>query len=110
MAMQRCPSCGEDNPEKFRLCGYCGTQLAPAAVPAEDVRKTVTVVFCDLKDSTSLGEKLDSEALREVLNVYFGAMRQALERHAAPSRSTSATPSWRYSDCPSCTRTTRFGR
>jgi class 3 adenylate cyclase len=81
MAMQRCPSCGEDNPEKFRLCGYCGTQLAPAAVPPEDVRKTVTVVFCDLKDSTSLGEKLDSEALREVLNVYFGAMRQALERH-----------------------------
>jgi predicted ATPase/class 3 adenylate cyclase len=81
MAMQRCPNCGEDNPEKFRLCGYCGAQLSPAAVPAEDVRKTVTVVFCDLKDSTSLGEKLDSEALREVLNVYFGAMRQALERH-----------------------------
>ncbi len=81
MAMQRCPSCGEDNPEKFRLCGYCGTQLAPAAVPAEDVRKTVTVVFCDLKDSTKLGEKLDSEALREVLNVYFGAMSQALVRH-----------------------------
>ncbi len=81
MAVQRCPSCGEDNPEKFRLCGYCGAQLAPTAAPAEEVRKTVTVVFCDLKDSTSLGEKLDSEALREVLNVYFGAMSQALVRH-----------------------------
>jgi class 3 adenylate cyclase len=79
--MQRCPSCGEDNPEKFRLCGYCGAQLSRAAVPAEDVRKTVTVLFCDLKDSTKLGEKLDSEALREVLNVYFGAMSQALARH-----------------------------
>ncbi|MCA1569208.1 MAG: zinc-ribbon domain-containing protein [Chloroflexi bacterium] len=26
--MQVCPSCGEENPERFRLCGYCGTVLA----------------------------------------------------------------------------------
>jgi class 3 adenylate cyclase len=39
------------------------------------------VVFCDLKDSTSLGERLDSESLREVLSVYFSAMGQVLERH-----------------------------
>ncbi len=39
------------------------------------------MVFCDLKDSTSLGERLDSESLREVLSVYFSAMRQVLERH-----------------------------
>ena len=45
------------------------------------VRRTVTIVFCDLKGSTDLGEKLDSEALREVLDVYFTAMRAALERH-----------------------------
>src|SRR5215210_4979549 len=25
-----CPSCGEDNPAKFRLCGFCGTSLVPA--------------------------------------------------------------------------------
>jgi hypothetical protein len=25
-----CPSCGEENPAKFRLCGFCGTSLAPA--------------------------------------------------------------------------------
>ncbi len=24
-----CPSCGEENPGKFRLCGFCGTSLAP---------------------------------------------------------------------------------
>src|SRR5215471_13170736 len=78
--MVRCPDCGEENPARFRLCGYCGAQLAPA-VAAEEVRKTVTIVFCDLKGSTSLGEKLDSESLREVLGVYFSAMRQVLERH-----------------------------
>jgi class 3 adenylate cyclase/tetratricopeptide (TPR) repeat protein len=81
--MLRCPNCGEENPEKFRHCGYCGAQLSrPAGTEAaEEVRKTVTVVFCDLKGSTSLGEKLDSESLREVLDVYFSAMRQVLERH-----------------------------
>jgi class 3 adenylate cyclase len=78
--MVRCPDCGEENPAKFRLCGYCGAQLA-RPVAAEEVRKTVTIVFCDLKGSTSLGERLDSESLREVLGVYFGAMSQVLERH-----------------------------
>jgi class 3 adenylate cyclase/tetratricopeptide (TPR) repeat protein len=76
----RCPDCGEENPERFRLCGYCGAQLS-RTVAAEGVRKTVTVVFCDLKGSTSLGEKLDSESLREVLSVYFAAMSRVLERH-----------------------------
>ena len=81
--MLRCPNCGEENPERFRHCGYCGTQLSRpvGAEPAEEVRKTVTVVFCDLKGSTSLGEQLDSESVREVLGVYFSAMRQVLERH-----------------------------
>jgi len=78
--VQRCPNCGEENPDRFRLCGLCGTALAPEAPPEEN-RRTVTVVFSDLKGSTSLGEKLDSEALREVLNIYFAAMRGALERH-----------------------------
>ena len=80
--MLRCPNCGEENPEKFRHCGYCGTQLSRSAgaEAADEVRKTVTVVFCDLKGYTSLGEKLDSESLREVLSVYFAAMRRVLEQ------------------------------
>ena len=77
--MQVCPNCGEENPDRFRLCGFCGTALA-AAAPVE-VRKTVTVVFSDLKGSTDLGEALDSEALREVLGRYFDAMREILEAH-----------------------------
>ncbi len=41
----------------------------------------MTVVFCDLAGSTSLGETLDSEALRQVLTRYFQAMSDALLRH-----------------------------
>ena len=78
--MQICPGCGEENPPRFRLCGYCGTALA-VAVPAQEIRKTVTIVFSDLKGSTDLGERLDSESLREVMNRYFAAMRAELEHH-----------------------------
>jgi class 3 adenylate cyclase/tetratricopeptide (TPR) repeat protein len=45
------------------------------------VRKVVTIVFSDLKGSTAMGEKLDSESLREVMTRYFDAMRAELERH-----------------------------
>jgi class 3 adenylate cyclase len=78
--MQVCPNGGEENPGKFRLCGFCGTSLAPAP-PHMEVRKTVTIVFSDLKGSTNLGEALDSEALREVMTRYFDEMRAVLERH-----------------------------
>jgi class 3 adenylate cyclase/tetratricopeptide (TPR) repeat protein len=78
--MQVCPRCGEENPDRFRLCGMCGESLAPESAPQE-VRKTVTIVFSDLKGSTSLGERLDTESLREVLSRYFTAMQAVLERH-----------------------------
>jgi class 3 adenylate cyclase/tetratricopeptide (TPR) repeat protein len=78
--MTVCPSCGEENPKRFRLCGFCGAELAPGA-PPQEVRKTVTIVFSDLKGSTSLAEKLDSESLRELMTRYFDGMREVLERH-----------------------------
>jgi hypothetical protein len=52
--VQICPNCGEENPDRFRLCGFCGTGLAPD-VPVEEVRRTVSIVFSDLKGSTALG-------------------------------------------------------
>jgi class 3 adenylate cyclase/tetratricopeptide (TPR) repeat protein len=78
--MKICPNCGEENPDKFRLCGFCGAPLVEE-LPAQEVRKTVTIVFSDLKGSTAMGEKLDSEAVREVMSRYFDEMRAALGRH-----------------------------
>jgi class 3 adenylate cyclase len=80
--VQICPNCGEENPDRFPLCGFCGTKLAPE-IAQEEVRKTVSVIFTDLKGSTSLGERLDPEALREVLSRYFNEMKSVLERHGA---------------------------
>ncbi len=59
----------------------CGAQLGAAEVVPQEVRKTVTVVFSDLKGSTPLAERLDTETLRDVLNRYFNTMRAVLERH-----------------------------
>jgi class 3 adenylate cyclase/tetratricopeptide (TPR) repeat protein len=78
--MATCPSCREENPDRFRLCGFCGTPLAPA-LPSQEVRKTVTIVFSDLKGSTVLGETLESESLRDVMTRYFDEMRRVLEEH-----------------------------
>jgi len=45
------------------------------------VRKTVTVLFCDLAGSTELGERLDPESVRAVMAQWYEAMRAPLERH-----------------------------
>jgi class 3 adenylate cyclase len=50
-------------------------------VSAVSTRKTVSILFCDLSDSTALGERLDPEPLRELLGSWYEAMRAALERH-----------------------------
>jgi class 3 adenylate cyclase/tetratricopeptide (TPR) repeat protein len=44
-------------------------------------RKVVTVLFCDLVGSTSLGESTDPEALRARMRRYFEDLRVILERH-----------------------------
>src|SRR2546425_9929669 len=41
----------------------------------------VTVLFCDLTGSTSLGEQQDPEQLRRVLSRYYEEARAVLERH-----------------------------
>src|SRR5207244_6061727 len=51
------------------------------AVWPSDVRKTVTILFCDVTGSTDLSERLDPEALRRVMFRFFDEMREVLERH-----------------------------
>jgi class 3 adenylate cyclase/tetratricopeptide (TPR) repeat protein len=52
------------------------------AVRGEElVRKTVTVLFCDVVGSTSLGESVDPETTRRVMLRYFDETRTVLERH-----------------------------
>jgi class 3 adenylate cyclase/tetratricopeptide (TPR) repeat protein len=44
-------------------------------------RKTVTVLFCDVADSTPLGEQLDPESLQRVMSRWFEQARAVIEHH-----------------------------
>jgi len=77
--MSTCPQCGRENPDGFKFCGSCGAPLV--AAEQREVRKTVTVVFCDVTGSTALGEQLDPESLRRVMGRYFDEMRMVVVAH-----------------------------
>jgi class 3 adenylate cyclase len=78
--MQVCGECGQESQGEFAFCPYCG---APFEVQAEggEQRKTVTVLFCDVTGSTSLGESIDPETLRALLARYFVRMKEIIEAH-----------------------------
>ncbi len=77
--MAVCAQCGRESPDDFVFCPGCGAALA--RVPAREVRKVVTVLFCDLTGSTAIGERTDPEALRALMNRYYDTARAVLERH-----------------------------
>jgi class 3 adenylate cyclase/tetratricopeptide (TPR) repeat protein len=79
--MTTCTHCGEANPGRARFCLACGRSLTVPAGVASGIRKTVTVVFVDLVDSTPLAERLDAESLRLVLGRYYDEVRLLLEQH-----------------------------
>jgi class 3 adenylate cyclase/tetratricopeptide (TPR) repeat protein len=74
-----CVQCGEANPEGFRFCGTCGAPLDAQTRARSEERKLVTVVFADVIGSTALGERLDAEQLKEVMEAWFAAMRGEIE-------------------------------
>ena len=60
-----------------------GPQPAPAPAPnqAEAERRQITIMFCDLADSTSLSNALDPEELRTVLRAFQDSAGRVITRH-----------------------------
>jgi class 3 adenylate cyclase len=94
----RCSICGADNRETAKFCDSCGISLR-SDVP-EIVEKTarsssvtgerrhLTVLFCDLVNSTSIAAQLDPEEWRAILADYHRTVAQVIERfggHVAQS-------------------------
>ena len=75
-----CTRCGEPLPARARFCPACAAPVQHEHELAAS-RRVVTVFFSDVAGSTQLGEQLDAEAVRQVMNRYFGAVSAALERH-----------------------------
>ena len=76
--MQTCASCGHQNPPDARFCNRCAAPLT--AAPPEQL-KTLTILFADVTGSTELGEQLDPEAVRRVMERYFEFARRVITRH-----------------------------
>ncbi len=90
-----CPSCNTPNSPDQKFCGECGTKLSQVTsllkfssprsyTPAhlaekiltsrsaiEGENKQVTVLFCDLADSTGTAQRLGPEGMHNLLNRFF---------------------------------------
>ncbi len=75
-----CPSCQFDNPSVMRFCGGCGQPLAAVPAAAEE-RRHLTVMFCDLVDSTGMAERLDPEEMLDVIQRCQAAARLVVQRY-----------------------------
>src|SRR6266511_3177496 len=78
-AMLICPNCGEESPDRFRFCGYCGSPLVVGSIREE--RRTVTVLFADLVGFTTLSESLDHEDVARIQAAYFDAVGKTVGRY-----------------------------
>lgn len=95
--MSRCPSCDAPVEPSARFCSSCGTRLEPSAPPPAVApeprerpsgthdrlraeRRQLTVMFCDIADSTKLSEQLDPEDLMAVVRRYQATCAQVIER------------------------------
>jgi class 3 adenylate cyclase/ATP/maltotriose-dependent transcriptional regulator MalT len=87
--MLECPVCGAANPRDARFCNACGARIgdgtsgATPRVPREDVgeRRVVTMLFCDVRGSTSMAETLDPEEWTDIMNAAFERLIAPVQRH-----------------------------
>ncbi len=93
-----CLTCGESASPSASFCGKCGSALesdsetpadasgvtaeqpASSAPTAEAERRQLTVLFCDLVDSTRLASQMDAEDWREVVRGYQESVAKCVDR------------------------------
>ena len=76
-----------------------------------EVRKTVTVPFSDVADSTPLGEMLDPESTRAPVTQFFEVVQDVLERHGGTVEKFIGDAVMAVFGVPlPCTRTMRCAR
>jgi class 3 adenylate cyclase/tetratricopeptide (TPR) repeat protein len=91
-----CAGCGAENPAGFRFCGQCGKAiLAKADVVGAEApggagtfgrhdlseHRQLTVLFCDLANSTAISRLLDPEDYGEVIRAFRAVCSEIVAKH-----------------------------
>ena len=103
----KCQSCGKENPPTNKFCYGCGHEFSEVVKEAKSLqldkpqsyipqhladkilaargsiegeRKLLTVLFADIKGSTSIGETLDPEELRSIIEKSFEISMKVIHR------------------------------
>jgi len=77
----RCPVCNFENPEAGKFCSNCGNRLPERRTTGSSERKVVTVLFCDVKGSTAIAEKMDPEEWTEIIQGAFTMLTPPIQRY-----------------------------
>jgi class 3 adenylate cyclase len=87
---RRCPSCNAANPPTAKFCLECAKSLEAVGIPAAGVasarqtldgeRRHLTLLFCDLVNSTEIAAHLDPEDWRDIAARYQSAATAAVTR------------------------------
>jgi len=71
-----------DPPEGAKFCPGCGRPLSLITAEGdESQRRTVTIVYCDIQNSTTLSGRLDLEVLGNRLERFAQTAREVFTRH-----------------------------
>jgi hypothetical protein len=77
----QCSLCQHDHPDDANFCSRCGGFLRTAhGGPDAGERRYLTLIFCDLVDSTSLAEALGPENYSYVLDVFHERSAEVMTR------------------------------
>ncbi|MDD0840915.1 adenylate/guanylate cyclase domain-containing protein [Curvibacter sp. HBC61] len=77
----RCPVCAEGVAPTHRFCSACGARLQAAELDGAVEKRHLTVLFCDLVDSTALAGAVDAEDLREIFQAYQASCLDIVAQH-----------------------------
>jgi Double zinc ribbon len=100
-----CPTCGAENPSDKKFCGDCGASrvqtpdargAADAPAPAtagqsSGERRHLTVLFCDLVDSTAIAARLDPEDWRAAVGAYHHSRNRIMSNVSAGRTGVAST-------------------
>ncbi|MCA0931783.1 AAA family ATPase [Lutimonas saemankumensis] len=85
--MKICAHCQEKNPDQANFCQNCGSNLSSSQKTVSKEKKDtaerrqLTILFCDLVDSTPLSERMDPEDYRQMILDYHEVAEEVIERY-----------------------------